>query len=86
MKPIIQYTCSVDYYKPLNFKHSTQGFYQVAAKTSAEARELVQKYIKFGSAGTCNEIPEECIRGTYDFSGVDVKFVRLPYKMVMKLC
>ena len=86
MKPIIQYTCRVDRYKPVNFKHSTQGLYQVAAKTSAEARELVQKYIKFGSVGICYEIPDECIRGTYDFSGKAINFVRLPYKMVMKLC
>lgn len=77
--------CSVDHYKPLKLKHNTMGLYQVAAKTPKEAKLLVQRYIKFGSAGDCKEIPEKYIRDTHDFSGEKVKYWRLPYKMVCKV-
>lgn len=49
MKQINQYICLVDYYRRPSRQRNTTGRYRVGAKTTNEAKKLVQKAIGFGS-------------------------------------
>lgn len=49
MKTIHTYVCLVDNYRRPSRQRNTEGRYLVGAKSEDEAKELLQKAIKFGS-------------------------------------
>lgn len=49
MKPLKQYVCLVDNYRRPSRRRNTYGRYRVGAKSEKEAKEILQKFIKFGS-------------------------------------
>jgi len=54
--------CRVDHYRFIDKQRNTQGVYLISAKNEKEAKDLLQKTIKFGSIDVKGEITEKSFR------------------------